>query len=63
MGQQTKFTMGDSAPNDGEYVEVGSNAFHTSINDPQHVHLKKGEKFPRNSNDDRKWTLTRPGKN
>ncbi|OXS56641.1 YjzC family protein [Cohnella sp. CIP 111063] len=55
MGEQTQFEPGQRAPNDGEYVEIGENAFHMGVNDPQHVHLRKGEKFPDTSNHNRKW--------
>lgn len=59
MGEQTQFVFGDKAPNDGEYIEIGERAFHMGINDPKHIYLKKGEHFPKNTNDDRKWTLKR----
>lgn len=60
MGEVTRFHGGQKAPNDGEYREVGENAsVHTSINDPAHVYLNKGEKFPENSNADRAWVLQR----
>lgn len=62
MGERTRFSIGDQAPNDGEYMEIGENAFHMGIEDPGHIYLHKGEHFPKNSNDDRKWVLKRRGK-
>jgi len=62
MAQQTRFIMGDRAPNEGEYMEVGVNDHHMGINNPKHVYLHKGEKFPENTNDDRQWKLKRHGK-
>jgi hypothetical protein len=55
MGEQTQLNQGDTAPNDGVYVEVGVNAFHMGINDPKRVTLKKGDKLPKNTNHERKW--------
>ena len=55
MGEQTQFKPGDSAPNNGMYIEVGEFQ-HTSVMEPQVIHLKKGEPFPQTSNDERKWT-------
>ncbi|MDF2921127.1 MAG: YjzC-like protein [Paenibacillaceae bacterium] len=55
MGEASRFTVGQQAPNDGEYMEIGNHAVHMSINNPKHVHLKKGERFPENTNDDRVW--------
>jgi hypothetical protein len=55
MGEETQFEPGDRAPNDGEYMEIGENDFHTGINNPKHVTLKKGQRFPAVSNHNRKW--------
>ncbi|KIL39616.1 hypothetical protein SD70_19010 [Gordoniibacillus kamchatkensis] len=55
MGEQTQFNPGQKAPNDGIYVEVGENAFHTGVNNPKSVELKKGDEFPETSNHNRKW--------
>lgn len=55
MGEFTTFNQGDRAPNDGTYVEVGVNAFHMGVEDPQRVTLRKGERFPQNTNHERKW--------
>lgn len=59
MAEQSRFHEGDKAPNDGEYMEIGSNAFHMSIEHPKHVRLKKGQHFPKNTNDDRVWVKKR----
>ncbi|AHD07766.1 YjzC family protein [Paenibacillus larvae] len=55
MGEKSQFVPGDKAPNDGEYMEIGENAFHMGINDPQIIKLKKGDPFPETSNHNRKW--------
>ncbi|MCM3785301.1 YjzC family protein [Neobacillus mesonae] len=55
MGEKTEFEPGDKAPNDGEYTEIGEASFHTEINNPKRVKLKKGEEFPETSNHNRKW--------
>ncbi len=55
MGEQTQFEPGQRAPNHGEYMEVGEDSFHMNINDPKHVELRKGEKFPETTNHNRKW--------
>ncbi|WEK54229.1 MAG: YjzC family protein [Candidatus Cohnella colombiensis] len=55
MGEQRQFEPGQRAPNDGEYIEMGEDSFHMGINDPQHVTLQKGEKFPKTTNHNRKW--------
>ncbi|MFS0872695.1 MULTISPECIES: YjzC family protein [Paenibacillus] len=55
MGEQTEFEKGDKAPNDGEYTEVGEKSFHTEIQNPRRITLKKGESFPETSNQNRKW--------
>lgn len=59
MGEDTRFEWGQKAPNNGEYIEIGENAFHMSIENPQHVYLHKGDKFPKNSKQDRVWVLKR----
>lgn len=59
MGERTQFRPGDKAPNNGVYVEVGEDDFHTNINDPKRVKLKKGDQLPETTNDDRKWVLER----
>jgi hypothetical protein len=55
MGERTEFEPGDTAPNDGKYIEIGETAFHMGIENPQIVSLKKGESFPETKNKDRKW--------
>lgn len=47
MGEKSQFVPGDKAPNDGEYMEIGENAFHMGINDPQIIKLKKGTLSPK----------------
>lgn len=56
MGEFTIFNQGDKAPNDGTYVETGVNSFHMGIQDPKRVTLHKGDRFPENTNHERKWT-------
>jgi hypothetical protein len=63
MGERTQFKPGDKAPNDGIYMEVGIDDFHTGIQSPRRVVLKKGEAFPDTKNADRRWKLSRKGKN
>jgi len=55
MGEWTQFNAGDHVPNDGQYIEVGENAFHMGINNPKIVTLKQGDTFPETSNHNRKW--------
>ncbi|GAC41725.1 YjzC family protein [Paenibacillus popilliae] len=55
MGERTEFEPGDKAPNDGIYMEVGEASFHTEIQDPKLIRLKKGDAFPETTNKDRKW--------
>ena len=45
MGEWTHFNEGDHVPNDGEYMEIGENAFHMGINNPKTVTLRKGDTF------------------
>jgi hypothetical protein len=52
---QNLFQPGDHAPNDGVYMEVGEKDLHSHINNPQTISLKKGERFPQTTNEDRKW--------
>jgi hypothetical protein len=59
MGEKTLFEPGDKAPNDAEYIEVGENDFHMGINNPKKVRLSKGDRFPDNTNEDRKWKKVR----
>ncbi|MNH98540.1 hypothetical protein D3C85_1673560 [compost metagenome] len=60
MGEKSQFNPGDSAPNNGQYIEIGENAFHMGINNPQIVTLKKGDSFPDTSNHNRKWQRKDP---
>lgn len=55
MGEKTEFVVGDKAPNNGRYIEIGENDFHMGIEDPLIINLKQGEKFPENKNHNRKW--------
>ncbi|MGG1314104.1 MULTISPECIES: YjzC family protein [Cohnella] len=55
MGEWSEFEPGDRAPNEGVYIEVGEASFHTGIQNPKRVHLKKGERFPDTANKNRKW--------
>ncbi|CAM4303215.1 MULTISPECIES: YjzC family protein [Paenibacillus] len=56
MGEWTHFTDRHTAPNDGIYIEVGEHAVHTGVNNPRKVKLKKGQRFPELTNEDRRWT-------
>lgn len=47
MGERTEFEPGDKAPNDGIYMEVGEASFHTEIQDPKQIRLKKARHFRR----------------
>ncbi|MBY9082140.1 YjzC family protein [Paenibacillus sp. HN-1] len=56
MGEQTEFEKGDRAPNPGLYVEVGeARSFHTQIQNPRQIQMKKGDPFPETANKNRKW--------
>ena len=56
MGEQTEYEKGDKAPNPGIYTEVGeARSFHTQIENPKRITMKKGDTFPETSNKDRKW--------
>ena len=55
MGEWTQFSAGDTAPNDGQYMEIGESAFHMGVNNPRIISLKKGDHFPEPSNKNRKW--------
>ncbi|SFE82957.1 YjzC-like protein [Paenibacillus algorifonticola] len=55
MGEGTLFSAGDKAPNDATYIEDGVNSFHQGIQNPQKVKLSKGQRFPDNTNHERKW--------
>lgn len=57
MGEYTQFKIGQKAPNNGSYIEIGEKG--TSVSDPQMIKLEAGEKFPENTNDDRVWTLNK----
>lgn len=56
MGEKTEFEHGDTAPNNGTYIEIGENDVHMGINDPKQIVLKKGDTFPDTKNKNRKWT-------
>ncbi|OPA79026.1 YjzC family protein [Paenibacillus selenitireducens] len=55
MGEKTEFEPGDKVPNNGTYMEVGEASFHSEIQNPQLVDLKRGDTFPETTNKDRKW--------
>ncbi|OAB42043.1 YjzC family protein [Paenibacillus glacialis] len=62
MGEGTEFKPGDKAPNNGHYMEFGDIGLETTIVDPKHVTLRKGERFPETSNKDRIWKKKHKGK-
>ncbi|WP_080875915.1 YjzC family protein [Oceanobacillus timonensis] len=53
MGEISQFKGGEKAPNNGVYIEVGETG--SSVEDPQQVTMKSGEKFPETKNNDRVW--------
>ncbi|MDG5473249.1 YjzC family protein [Jeotgalibacillus sp. ET6] len=53
MGQNHQFKPGQKAPNNGYYVEIGETG--STVNDPNQIKLKAGEKFPDTKNEDRVW--------
>ncbi|WP_025691480.1 YjzC family protein [Paenibacillus zanthoxyli] len=56
MGEQTEFEEGQRAPNPGIYTEVGeARSFHTEIQHPKSIKMKKGDTFPETTNKNRKW--------
>lgn len=57
MGQSRQFRAGQKAPNNGIYVEIGEEG--DMVVNPKSVKLKAGERFPENSNHNRKWTYKR----
>lgn len=61
MGEKTEFRVGDRAPNNGHYMEFGE-SLDTPIVDPKHVTMRKGERFPNTSNQNRKWKKVSKGK-
>ncbi|WP_200411267.1 YjzC family protein [Virgibacillus salexigens] len=54
MGEYSHFRIGQKAPNNGVYIEIGETG--SSVNEPKMVKLKAGEKFPQTSNHNRVWT-------
>ncbi|MGG1880180.1 YjzC family protein [Paenibacillus cisolokensis] len=59
MGEQSEFHAGDPAPNDGVYIESGVRDRVMGIENPQQIKLKRGDRFPENTNDDRVWVNKR----
>jgi hypothetical protein len=57
MGQSHQFSAGQKAPNNGIYVEIGETG--STVNNPQSVKLRAGDRFPENSNHNRIWTYKR----
>jgi hypothetical protein len=55
VGERTQFNPGDHAPNNGDYMEIGENAFHMGVNNPKILTLRKGDSFPETGNHNRKW--------
>jgi hypothetical protein len=56
MGQRNQFKPGDEVPNNGTYIEIGERLDVTGITNPKMVKLRKGDRFPDTTNEDRKWT-------
>ncbi|KHD85914.1 YjzC family protein [Heyndrickxia ginsengihumi] len=57
MGQQHRFRVGQKAPNNGIYVEIGEEG--SMVKNPKSIRLKAGDHFPENTNDGRQWTYKR----
>ena len=57
MGQSRQFKIGQKAPNNGYYIEIGETG--DNVVNPKKVHLQAGERFPENSNHNRIWTYVR----
>lgn len=57
MGQTRHFKHGQSAPNNGYYVEVGETG--SMVKNPKKIKLKAGDHFPETSNGNRNWTYQR----
>ena len=56
VGQRNQFEPGDEVPNNGIYVEIGERADVTGVKDPKMVKLERGDRFPKTTNVDRKWS-------
>lgn len=61
MGQNRQFRAGQKAPNNGIYMEIGEEG--DSVMNPKQVKLKAGDRFPENSNHNRKWVNRRKNRN
>ncbi len=57
MGQQHRFRVGQKAPNNGIYVEIGETG--DNVNNPGQIKLKAGDRFPETANHNRQWTYKR----
>lgn len=57
MGEETRFQPGDEAPNNGFYTEIGEGHHVSSVQDPQIIHMQRGDRFPETTNKNRQWTL------
>ncbi len=57
MGQSHQFRAGQKAPNNGIYMEIGEEG--DGVMNPKKIKLKAGDRFPENSNHNRKWTYKR----
>ncbi len=55
MGEYSLFSEGDKVPKGGVYIEDGENGNHDGVKNPQKVELAQGQRFPKNSNHNRKW--------
>jgi hypothetical protein len=55
VAERTEFHEGDKAPNPGIYQEYGSMSYQSQITNPQRIEMKKGDKFPKMTNEDRVW--------
>lgn len=61
MGQNRQFRAGQKVPNNGIYMEIGEEG--DSVMNPKQVKLKAGDRFPENSNHNRKWANRRKNRN
>lgn len=62
MGEWSEFDWRQKVPNDGVYIEVGADADSGELHAPQRIHLKRGDSFPKTTNDDRKWRRIKTNK-
>lgn len=60
-GEHNQFEPGWEVPNDGVYREIGEHPDSEGIQHARELHLHKGDRFPRTTNGNRKWTRVKNG--